>query len=428
MRAEPPSDEDDAPGALPAWRRETLKSMLGVAAVISPIAAVLAVLGWVRPRPVFETIVILPIGFTVPLLRIVPIVISYAVRAAVTMGIIFGAGVFVLVRAGLSPGAALLFAVASIFGALYFGRAVGFATVGFGALAFIVVGWLMSRGAVPPPRDIFNFHQLRNWVRVGVIFALFATLLTSGVAFVIGRVEAGARDLRVAYERLGLLHLRLESAKEEERRFLSRELHDEFGQLLTALKLRIQLDARGAAAPADGPDAIAVIDDLIARVRRMSGDLRPPLLDEVGLVPAVRAYLDMQATISGVAMSLEVSEPPEGAPAPDRDVEITCFRIVQEAVTNAVRHAAPRDLRVRLDRGGDRLALSVTDDGRGFEVGVRLEGAAAAGHLGVIGMRERVRAQGGAFRLRSRPGAGTTIEVELPLHSAPGRGPAAVPS
>jgi signal transduction histidine kinase len=428
MRAEPAGEEDDASGGHPAWRRETLKSMLGVAAVIAPIAAVLAVFGWARPRPLVDSIVILAIGFTVPLLRVVPIVISYAVRAGVTMGIIFGAGVFVLVRAGLSPGAAMLFAVTSIFGALYFGRAVGFATVGLGALAFIVVGWLVTHQAVPPPRDIFDFHLLRNWVRVGMIFALFATLLTSGVAFVIGRVEAGARDLRVAYERLGLLHLRLESAKEEERRFLSRELHDEFGQLLTALKLRIQLGARGGVAPADGPDPIAVIDDLIARVRRMSGDLRPPLLDEVGLVPAVRAYLDMQATVSGVAMSFEIHEPPEGAPAPDHDVEITCFRIVQEAVTNAVRHAAPRDLRVRLDRGRDRLALSVSDDGRGFEVGPRLEGAAATGHLGVIGMRERVRAQGGVFRLRSRPGAGTTVEVELPLHSPPGPGPAAVPS
>jgi signal transduction histidine kinase len=427
MRADSASEEDDAPGVHPAWRRETLKSMLSVAAIISPIAAVLAIVGRPAPRPLLDSIVVLAVGLTLPILRLAPVFYSYALRAAVTMAVIFGAGVFVLLRTGLSPGAALLFAIASIFGALYYGRAVAYATIGLGALAFIVVGWLVTRREVPPPNDIFDYERLTNWIRVGVIFALFATMLTSGIAFVIRRVEAGTRDLRVAYERLGRLHLRLESAKEEERRSLSRELHDECGQLLTALKLRIQLGERGPA-PADAPDPIAVIDDLIARVRRMSVDLRPPLLDEVGLVPAVRAYLDMQATLSGVAMSLEVSEPPEGAPAPGRDVEITCFRVVQEAVTNAVRHAAPRDLRVRLERGRDRFALSVTDDGRGFDPAARLEGAAAEGHLGVIGMRERVRAHGGGFRLRSRPGDGTTVEIELPLASSPGLAPAAVPS
>jgi signal transduction histidine kinase len=427
MRPNPASAPDADPGPVPSWRRETLRSMLGVAAVVGPAASLFGIAGMPTPRPLFDTIVILAVGAVMPLLRFAPI-FSYAVRAAVTMLVIFGLGVFVLARTGLSPGAVLLFAVSSLFGALYFGRAVGYATILVGALAFGVVGWLVTAGHLAPPVRVFSVFRLANWLRVGAVFALLTTLLTSGVAFVIGRVEAGMRDLRVAYERLGRLHLSLESAKEEERRFLARELHDEFGQLLTALKLRIQLGARGGPAPIDGPDPIAVIDDLIGRVRRMSGDLRPPLLDEVGLVPAVRAYLDTQATLSGVAMSLEVSEPPEGAPAPGRDVEITCFRIVQEAVTNAVRHAAPRGLRVHLDRGPERLALSVTDDGRGFDAGARLENAAAAGHLGVIGMRERVRAQGGSFHLSSRPGAGTTVEVELPLSSAPGRAPAAVPS
>jgi signal transduction histidine kinase len=422
MRAPPASEPDADPGPFPSWRRETLRSMLGVAAVVSPASALVAVFGLPPPRHLVDTVVILSVGVIMPLLRVVPI-FSYAVRTGVTMMVIFGAGVFVLFRSGLSPGAALLFAIASLFGAIYFGRAVGFATVLLGGLAFVVVGWLVGGGHFTPS-NVFEVHRFGNWARVGAIVALLTTVLTSAVAFVIERVEAGARELRVAYERLGRLHLSLESAKEEERRFLSRELHDEFGQLLTALKLRIQLGTRAA----DGPDPIAVIDELIARVRRMSGDLRPPLLDEVGFVPALRAYLDAQATLSDVAMTLEVSEPPAGAPAPGHDVEITCFRIVQEAVTNAIRHAAPRAVRVRLDHHLDRLALEVSDDGRGFDVGARLEGAAAEGHLGVVGMRERARAHGGAFRVRSRPGRGTTIEVELPLAPAPRGAPAAVPS
>jgi signal transduction histidine kinase len=426
MRPIPGSDEDGEPGPSPSWRRETLRSMLGVAAVVGPAAALFGIAGIPTPRPLFDTVVILGAGAILPLLRLVPI-FSYAVRAATTMLVLFGVGVFVLARSGLSPGAVMLFAVSSLFGALYFGRAVGYATIAVGAAAFGVVGWLVTQGHLVSPPQVFSVYRFVNWLRVGAVFALLATLLTSGVAFVIGRVEAGTRDLRLAYERLGRLHLSLESTKEEERRILSRELHDECGQLLTALKLRIQIGERGGPAPA-GPDPIALIDDLIARMRRISSDLRPPLLDEVGLVPALRAYLDMQATLSGVAMALEVSEPPPGARAPGRDVEITCFRIVQEAVTNAMRHAAPHGLRVRLERDAERLAISVTDDGRGFDVGARLEVAAAEGHLGVIGMRERVRAQRGAFHLRSRPGGGTTVEADLPLSSSPGRAPAAVPS
>ena len=393
-----------------------MRSMLAVAAIITPITAALAVIVRPLPRPFLDTAVIMGAGLLLPLLhalRRVPV----AVRAAITMLVFYGASAFVLARTGLAPGSSLLFSLASLWGAIYFGRTAGYATIFLGSLAFIVIGWFVSRGLFTIPPDMFDVHRFRNWFRAGVVFALIASLLTSGVMFVIGRVEAGARDLRVAYERLGLLHLRLETAKEEERRFLAHELHDEFGQLLTALKLRIQL-GKGAGSGAAEPDTLAVIDDLIARVRRMSGDLRPALLDEVGLLPALRAFLDTQTAISGVNMTLETTEPPEPVARLDGAVEITCFRIVQEAVTNAMRHAGARDLRVRIDRGDDRVALRVSDDGRGFDVGVRLEGAAADGHLGVVGMRERVRAHGGDFRLRSRLGAGTTIEVELPLAAA----------
>jgi signal transduction histidine kinase len=339
----------------------------------------------------------------------------------------------VLARVGLSPGAALLFAVSATVGALYFGRPAGYIMIVLGAVAFVVVGWLVAHGQLVLPADTFDADRFQNWFRVGAIYALLATLLTSAVTFFVGRVEASARDLRVAYERLGLLHRRLESTKEEERRFLAHELHDELGQVLTALKLRIQLRAKlpAAAAPMGADeDPIVLIDDLIARVRRMSGDLRPHLLDEVGLVPALRAYLDSQAAVSGVAMTLEadtatadMATPPLGA-----ELEITCFRIVQEAVTNAIRHAGARDLRVRMARTGGHVELRINDDGRGFDVDVRLEGAAAAGHLGVVGMRERVRAHGGRFRLLSKPGAGTAIEVELPLAAPGSSGAVAIPS
>jgi signal transduction histidine kinase len=239
--------------------------------------------------------------------------------------------------------------------------------------------------------------------------------------------SAKERDLRAAYDRLGALHLRLEAAKEEERRFLAHELHDELGQTLTALKLRLHIDGRRLAGPAAAAyggeqpvEAVALVDNLIARVRKMSVDLRPPLLDEVGLVPALRAYLESQSALSGVAMTLDASEADlDGASQRlPVDLEIVCFRVVQESVTNALRHASAQHLNVQMQRAAAQIRLSVRDDGRGFDPASILDAAAADGHLGVVGMRERVRGRGGEFRLSSVPGAGTTVEVELPITAA----------
>jgi signal transduction histidine kinase len=411
-----------------AWRSDTLAAMLTVGAVVTPLAALVSVVLRARPRSPLDSAVLLAAGATIVGLRFARS-LSFAARAATTMAAIYGVGVYVLARTGLAPNVPILFALASLFGVVYFGRGVGYAANALGAAAFVAVGAAMaSHHLVIPAGTDYDPDAFRNWVRVGTVYGLIASLLTSAIAFVIRRVEASARDLRVAYERLGQLHLRLESTKEEERRFLAHELHDELGQSLTALKLRLQRPASVGGPGPDDADPLAVIDDLIARVRRMSGDLRPPLLDEIGLVPAVRALLETQAALSGVAMTLEADDAAagDGARLPP-ELEIACFRIVQEAVTNALRHAGARDLRVRIDRRPDRVALRVHDDGRGFDVAVRLDGAAAAGHLGVVGMRERARAHGGGFRLRSTPGAGTTIEVELPLAVGPGAH-AAVPS
>lgn len=227
---------------LPSWRHEALKPMLTIGAVVAPIAALATIVGRPPPRRLLDSIVVGAVGVAVPLLRLWPG--RFAVRTALTMMLFYGVSVFVLATNGLVPGATLLFALTSIFGAIYFGRAVAFTMVLLGGLAFVGVGWAVTNAAVDTPTAVLDTRLFVNWVRVGVVFASIGTLLTSGVAFVIGRVEATARDLRVAYERLGLLHLRLESAKEEERRFLAHELHDELGQLLTALKMRLQTAAR----------------------------------------------------------------------------------------------------------------------------------------------------------------------------------------
>jgi signal transduction histidine kinase len=136
----------------------------------------------------------------------------------------------------------------------------------------------------------------------------------------------------------------------------------------------------------------------------------------------LRVYLEAQAAVSGVPIDLE-TDGALGATAPrlSPDTEIACFRVVQESVTNALRHAGARRLQVRIARSDHRLALSIRDDGRGFDP-AKLDEAAARGHLGVVGMRERIRARGGRFDLTSTPGAGTAIEVELPAPLAPASG------
>ncbi len=148
-------------------------------------------------------------------------------------------------------------------------------------------------------------------------------------------------------------------------------------------------------------------------MRKISVDLRPPLLDEVGLGPALRLYLEGQAALSNVPIQLDFTDAAEGARlAPD--LEIACFRVVQESITNALRHASAHQIEVRIVRDARGVSLSIRDDGRGFDP-IALASADLAGHLGIIGMRERVRARAGAFQVTSRPGAGTTVEIELPI-------------
>jgi signal transduction histidine kinase len=246
----------------------------------------------------------------------------------------------------------------------------------------------------------------------------FAASLADFAARALAAADRAAkeRDLRLAYERLSQLNRRLEEAKEHERRALAHELHDELGQALTALKLRLQLGARVAdGAGSDATDAIAIVDNLIARVRKISVDLRPPLLDEVGLVPALRAYLHAQSAVSGVSMDLEDGAGAAEGPRLPPDLEIACFRVAQESITNVLRHAAAHKLTVRIARRPESIRLAVHDDGRGFNTAATLDAAAAGGHLGIVGMRERARAFGGKFRLDSQPGKGTTVEIELPI-------------
>jgi signal transduction histidine kinase len=240
-----------------------------------------------------------------------------------------------------------------------------------------------------------------------------AVSLADSAARALAAAERDRQDeeLREAYDMLGRLHRQVENAKEEERRQLARDLHDELGQTLTALKLRLQMAGR---TPAGGvpPEAIATVDRLIGHTRQLSINLSPPLLDEVGLAPALRAHLESAAAPSDLRIALYTAGLDERLPT---EVETAAFRVVQESLTNAVRHAQARRVEISVRRSNGELRLSVQDDGRGFDVAEARRAAARGEHFGVVGMAERVKGLGGTFEVLSAPGQGTRVRASLPV-------------
>jgi len=200
-------------------------------------------------------------------------------------------------------------------------------------------------------------------------------------------------------------------AREEERRRIARELHDELGQRLTALKMEVSsLARRVGLQAADMPvsSMLAMLDETVAAVRRIASDLRPLMLDDLGLNAAIEWLARDTARRTGIDISVQVSEAPE---PPDERLATALYRMVQEGLTNVVRHAQAGRVQVQLRRDGEVLELTVTDDG----VGLPEPGAVREDAYGLLGLRERVAMLGGALTLDNRPGGGARLAVRVPL-------------
>jgi PAS domain S-box-containing protein len=230
-------------------------------------------------------------------------------------------------------------------------------------------------------------------------------------------------EQRAQREQLWALSQRLLEVQETERRYLARELHDELGQILTATKLSLQAVQRTrtiSSARNMLKDGLALLDQCLRQVRSLSLELRPSLLDDLGLAAALRWYLDRQAERAGFAARFEDGIGDRRLPT---EIETTCFRVAQEALTNIARHAGASRVHLALTLGEGRIDLEISDDGTGFEVAQARARAAAGGSLGILGMEERVSLAGGSIRVNSEPGRGTDIRVSLPLDgSQPVRG------
>lgn len=274
-----------------------------------------------------------------------------------------------------------------------------------------------------------NFESRRRDLSQSVVNLqndIWETILT---ALVLGAIIAGASVFRIsslekesaahrtaserAEERLRLLSQQLVSSQEQERKALSRELHDEIGQLLTALRMELgnlERTRPASSDPSGDPhldQAKKLAESTLRTTRDIAMGLRPAMLDVLGLGPALEWQVREFSRRYGTPVRLEVDGDLRDVPDPHRTY---LYRIVQEGLTNCARHAQAQNIHVKLEDSGGQLAVSVEDDGVGFDQ----QGGVAYG-LGLLGMSERVRELCGRLTIESAPGKGTRIAVTLPL-------------
>jgi signal transduction histidine kinase len=222
------------------------------------------------------------------------------------------------------------------------------------------------------------------------------------------------RQVLASREQLQVLSRRLIEGQEEERRRLAGELHDEIGQILTAVSLNLEA-TRAVAGPAAHhhlDESLRAVDRAIEQVRTLALNLRPTMLDVMGLESAARWYIDRQLGPSGLAVELVSTL--SGARVA-RELETACFRVMQEALTNVIRHARATTVRIELRCADGALHLVIADDGAGFDVAAAQRRAREGETFGLLGMQERVQLLGGEIQIRSTPGNGTVVQVRLPL-------------
>jgi PAS domain S-box-containing protein len=232
-------------------------------------------------------------------------------------------------------------------------------------------------------------------------------------------VQGTARDIterKRAQEALRMYSRRLMEVQEVERENIARELQEQIGQVLTAVRTNLQSIQSSHGTEESVPrldESIGIVDEALERVRELSIELRPSLLDEIGLSAALRWYVDRYANRTGIVA--EVLNGFKDDSRLPRELETACFRITQEALTNVARHAHAVSVSVQLERYRERMLLTIMDNGVGFDIENLRKSASEASALGLRGMEERALAVGGYVEIDSGAGRGTRVRATFPF-------------
>jgi two-component system NarL family sensor kinase len=280
-------------------------------------------------------------------------------------------------------------------------------------------GWMLGTGIYLDDVDAAA-ARLRGNLLASVrqtLVGLAAVAVIAALAVFAGGLALNISEQRQADRKLKALAHRVVSSQEEERARVSRELHDHICQLLVSIKYQFELVGHRLAHPGAAPvtaidKEIAALSKAIGEVRRISHDLRPALLDDLGLPAALEHIGNELAQRSGLEVRVSPQVHEERLPELQA---VSLFRVAQEALRNVERHAQAKHIDIRLDDAGDRLELRITDDGIGFDV-KNIEQSRDRG-IGLTNMRERVERNGGTFQLVSHPGH-TALTASFPLTAA----------
>ncbi len=308
------------------------------------------------------------------------------------------------------------------------------ASIGF--LATLLVTWITTRHVVKPTEQLTS-AALR--IASGDLESPISIRAQDEVGDLAESLDTMRRKMLAAYQEIEIVNKGLESqvrertarleevlrkiisAQEEERYRLARELHDETAQTIGALSISLDR-ARDGLEEDDDTDALkhlleakTIATRLLEETRRLILDLRPQALDDLGLGPAIRWYAETHLEELGVAVTVEI-EPVNRMP---EHIEVSLFRVIQEAINNIGKHANAKHAHIRLARQDSKVSVMISDDGKGFNADRVMESSVHGNNVGLLGMQERVRLLNGSIQIHSQEGAGTEISIDIPILEEP---------